>query len=114
MHGNVPNVFGFLAIPCRESSQRAISLALLKVRAIDGMNCDKLAKALDCSADTIRNASNEETLLGFDAVARLVYLFPAESAPIIDLMTAPTEGPTVADRLARIERELNAIRQEAA
>jgi hypothetical protein len=108
------NVLGFLAAPDRESSLRAISLALLKVRALDGMTCEKLGKTLECSADTIRNASNEETLLGFDSVMRLCYFWPDESAPIRALQQPPTEAPTVADRLERIERELDAIRKEAA
>lgn len=42
------------------------------------------------------------------------YFFPDESAPIRALQSPPSETPTVADRLARIERELDAIRREAA
>lgn len=108
------NVFGFLSAPERASSVRAISLALLKVRALPDMTCEKLGKALECSADTIRNASNEETMLSFDSVARLCYFWPDESAPIRALLIPPSEAPTVADRLERIERELEAIRKEAA
>ena len=108
------NVFGFLCAPDRECSLRAISLALLKVRALPDMTCEKLGKALDCSADTIRNASNEETLLAFDSVSRLCYFWPDQSAPIRALIMPPSEAPTVADRLERIERELDAIRREAA
>ena len=108
------NVLGFLSAPCREISLRAISLALLKVRSIDGMTCEKLGKTLECSADTIRNASNEETMLSFDAVARLLYFFPDETGPIRELWGCAEERPTVATRLERIERELDAIRREAA
>lgn len=38
------NVFGFLCAPDRECSLRAISLALLKVRALPDMTCEKLGK----------------------------------------------------------------------
>lgn len=107
------NVLGFLAAPDRETSLRAVSMALLKVRSIDGMTCEKLGKLLECSADTVRNASNEETLLSFDHVARLCYLFPDESAPIRQLWE-PVESPTPAERIDRIERELDALRRLAA
>ena len=108
------NVFGFLAAPGRECSLRAVSLALLKVRSIDGMTCEKIGKTLECSADTVRNASNEEGMLSFDCVARLCYFFPEETRPITQLWNRAVETPTVADRLERIERELDAIRKEAA
>lgn len=108
------NVFGFLAAPGRECSLRAVSLTLLKVRSIDGMTCEKLGKTLECSADTIRNASNEEAMLSFDCVARLCYFFPEEARPITELWNRAAAKPTVDDRIERIERELAAIRREAA
>ena len=108
------NVLGFLAVPDREDSLRAISLALLKVRAIDTMTCPKLGKLLGCCADTIAKASNEESLLSFDNVARLCFLFPEESRPIRELWERAEDAPSIPDRLERIERELDAIRREAA
>ncbi len=107
------NVLGFLAAPDRESSLRAIGLSLLKVRAIDGMTCEKLGKTLECSADTIRNASNEETLLAFDCVMRLCYFFPEQTATIRALQAPPAEVPSIDDRIARIDRELDEIRKQA-
>lgn len=107
-------VFGFLAAPDRQLSLRAVSLALLKVRSLPEMTCEKLAKTLECSADTIRNASNEETLLGFDHIGRLLYFFPDETAPIRDLWERAGDQLTITDRIARIERDLAAIRKEAA
>lgn len=59
--------------------------------------------------------SNEESLLSFDSVALLCEAFPDECAQITVLFcggNAP--APTVSDRLERIERELDAIRREAA
>ena len=114
MPANFPNVLGFMAAPCRQSSLRAVSLALLKVRHIPDMTCEIIAKMLDCSVDTVRNASNEETLLSLDAVLRLCYFFPDQTGPVRDLIIPPPVALTVADRLERIERELEAIRKEAA
>ncbi len=108
------NVLGFLAAPDRELSLRAVSLALLKIRSLDDMTCEKLGNAVGCCADTIRGASNEENLLSLDCALRLMFLFPDESKPLRDLIDGPSEPPTFAERLERIERELDAIRKEAA
>jgi hypothetical protein len=108
------NVLGFLAAPDRDISLRAISLALLKVRSIPEMTCEKLGEALGCSADTIRNASNEESMLSFDGVARLIYFFPDEAAPVRQLWERGAEAPTANERIERIERDLEAIRKELA
>ena len=107
------NVLGFLGAPDREITLHAVSLAVLKIRT-SGHTYKEIAKAIDVSPDTIEAAAAEKSLLSFDAVARLVYLFPAEARAICELMAPPCEQPTVADRLERIERELDAIRREAA
>lgn len=108
------NVLGFLAAPDREVSLRAISLALLKVRALDGMTCEKLGGILECSADTIRAASNEENVLGAVSLFRLLYFFPDETGSIRQAYDHPEPEMTVAERVARIERDLDAIRELAA
>jgi len=113
MAANRPIVFGFLAAPSRDASLHAIAKAILAVRSL-GVTYKEIAKAIDVSPDTIEAAAAEKSLLSFDAVARLVYLFPAEARAICELMAPPCEQPTVADRLERIERELDAIRREAA
>jgi hypothetical protein len=97
------SVLGFLFAPDRGSSLRAVSLALLKVRAIDGMTCAKVGQALECSADTIRAASNEETLLSFDAIARLVFLFPDQAQPIHELWNREPSALTAEEHKAAIE-----------
>lgn len=110
---NNANVLGFLSAPDREMSLKAISLALLKVRAIDNMTCEKLAKAIGCCVDTVRNATNEGTLLSFDSVAALLYHFPEHTQTIRQLYdNAPVLTP--ADRLERMARDLEALRQEVA
>lgn len=107
-------VLGFLAAPDRQMCLHAISKVLLKVRSLDGMTCDKLGKTLECSADSIRHASNEESMLSFDCIARLCYFFPEQCAPVFELWGRAAPALTVADRVDRIERELAAIRREAA
>ena len=108
------NVLGILAAPDRETSLRAISLALLKVRASHGLTYKELGKMLECSADTVEGATNEKSMLSFDAIARLGYFFPDEFGIVCELWACTDRKPTVADRLERIERELDAIRREAA
>lgn len=107
------NVLGFLFAPDREISLRAVSLALLKVRALDGMTCAKLGQALDCSVDTIRAASNEETLLSFDAIARLVFLFPEQCASIHDLWNREPPALSVEEHRAAIEHHTAALARMA-
>ena len=103
------HVLGFLAAPDRQTSLRAISLALLKVRALDGMTCDKIANALACSADTVRAASNEETLLSFDTAKRLEYFFPEQCGPISELADHVSEPLSADDHRAAIERHTEAL-----
>lgn len=108
------SVLGFLYAPDRDISLRAVSLALLKVRALEGMTCAKLGKALECSVDTIRAASNEETLLSFDAIARLVFLFPEQSASIHELWNRKPVILSVDDHRAAIEHHTAALARMAA
>lgn len=97
------HVLGFLGAPDRQTSLRAISLALLKVRSLDGMTCEKLGKVLECSADTIRAASNEETLLSYDTAKRLEYFFPEQCGPIRELTEHLGGDLTADDHRAAIE-----------
>ena len=98
------NVLGFMFAPDRDISLRAVSRALLKVRAMDGMTCAKLGSVVGCCADTIRAASNEETLLSFDVIARLAYFFPDQCVTIHELWGRERAELTAADHQAAIER----------
>lgn len=108
-----PDVFGFIAAPDRESSLRAVSLTVLKIRAA-GPTYKQIAKAIDCCPDTVAAAANEATLLSADAIFRLCYFWPAFADPIRALIVPISETPTIDDRIERIERELAAIREVAA
>lgn len=99
--------------PDREDCLRAISVALLKVRALEGVTCEKLAKVLGCSMDTVRAASNEDNLLSFEHIATLCHYFPDEAAPIVALLTgAPPKPLTASERIDRIGNDLAALRKE--
>ena len=111
------SVLGFLFAPDRETSLRAISLALLKVRELESMTCAKIAQALECSVDTVHAASNEKTMLSFETVARLVFLFPDQCGPIHDIWNREPSALTADDHRAAIEHhtaELVRLTREAA
>lgn len=109
-----PNVFGLFPPPNRETALHAISRVLLRIRS-NGWTCEALGRQIGVSADTIENASNEKSMLHFESVALLGFHFPEEFALIEALWNCrPVEQPTVSDRLQRIEREIDAIRKDAA
>lgn len=109
---NGGTVLGIFQPPSREDSLRAISRALLRIRS-KGWTLAALGKELDCHADTIKAASDEESLLNFDCVARLAFKFPEEFEMIEALWTCSAPAvPTAADRLERISNEVDAIRRE--
>lgn len=117
MHSLKPNVLGIFEEPDRESSLEAISRALLRVHAnYTKMTWKKLAKKLDVHPDTLASAVKGESLLSFDAVAKLGFHYPDEFEQIETLWLpgALSAPPTVADRLENIERELDAIKRETA
>lgn len=103
------NVLGFMGAPDREVSLRAVSLALLKVRALPDVTCEKLGKTLDCSADTIRGATNELNLLSLDSALRLCWFFPDESKALRELIDPFAGELTAADHRDAIERHARAL-----
>lgn len=101
--------------PDRENCLSAVSQALIKVRSDYRMTAKQLAKICDCAADAIYDASNEKHMLSLDSVALLCDAFPDETRVIRALFSGGiAPAPTVDDRIERIERELAAIRREAA
>jgi lambda repressor-like predicted transcriptional regulator len=111
---NAPTVFPHFPPATRDDALKAIARALLRIRS-KGWSCAALGKELDCSADTIENASNERSLLSFENLLPLATKFPDEWKMVEALWTLrPPEQPSLPDRLERIERELDAIRREAA
>lgn len=107
-------VFGLFTDPGRNDCLRAVSLALLRVRA-SGETCDDIATQLGCHPDTVENASNEKSMLSFDCIAKLAARYP-DVAPLIEGLWhgTPAPEPTPVERLSRIENDLNALRREIA
>lgn len=111
MGGDVLALFGPAE---REDCLYALSKAVLRIQA-NGTPFTEIARKINASTDTVEAAAHGHSLLTFDKVARLAHHFPAEFAIVAPLFSPAPTGPlTVADRLERIERELDAIRREAA
>jgi hypothetical protein len=107
------HVLGLFRPPTQEDCEEAISCALLRVRST-GVTREELANALDCSPNTIDNASNCKSMLGFKHIALLMLNYPDVRSMIEPLWTLSTKHePTIDERIERIERDLNAIRKVA-
>jgi hypothetical protein len=108
------NVLPIFSPPTLADCENAISRALLRIRS-NGLCMTQIAKALNCSAGTIENASNAKSLLNFESVALLAFHFPEEFALIEGLWTfRAAVALTPIDRIARIEGDISAIRKEFA
>ena len=108
------NVLGLFNAPGRQDCLAAVARALLRIRS-NGWSREALGKVLECSPDTIDNATNEKGMLCFVSIARMAFHFPDEFALIQAAWTCcDTARPTPAERLDRIEREFDALRKEIA
>lgn len=112
-----PKVIGLFPPPDQDDCIEAISVALVKIRANRGLTCKDIGKYIDRCDESVRQAmAGTAGLLSFDAIARLGYYFAEEFTEVesLWLRSAPLPAPTISERLERIERELDAIRREAA
>ena len=110
-----PNVLGIFPPPDRDACLHAISRALLRIRSERGLHCAEIAKLADCSADTIENATNEKSLLSFDAVARLGFYFPEEFGVVEALWQCrASQDVTVSEKFDAIHVALERLRKECA
>ncbi len=100
------SVLGLFPCPRRADSLRAVSLCLLRIRS-NGLSYKQIAAMLDCSADTVENACNEKSLLGFDHIAALAYHFPDEWQIVETLWNCrPARKRTIADKLRELLRDI--------
>jgi hypothetical protein len=119
MHGSGQTVLGIFAAPDAEKSIKAVSNCLLRIHSNhEGLTWGQIATALGYKTTTpVVECRDEKSMLGFEAIARIAYIFPDEFAKYI---AEPLWGcrvieqPTIDDRLDAIEREVAAIRKEAA
>lgn len=98
---NDPSVLPFLCEPEREDTLRAVSLALLKIRA-SGATCKEIARKIGCHFDTVEAASNERSLLALDTAARLAFHYPETRPYLAGLWELGTPAdPTAVELIAR-------------
>jgi hypothetical protein len=100
------NVLELFSAPSRQDCLTAVSRALLRIRS-NGWTRDALGKALDCSADTIDNATNETSMLCFSSIARLAFHFPDEFALIEGTWSCcAAPAPTPLERIAAAQEQI--------
>jgi DNA-binding XRE family transcriptional regulator len=100
--------------PSSRSYRIAVAQTIRDVKARHKLSNERLAELIGCSEQTVANAENECGDMQAVTLLSLGYAFGEEAiAPVRALyLCAPTEQPTIADRLDRIEREAAAIRRE--
>lgn len=102
--------------PTSGSYRAAVSQIIREVKARHKLSNERLAELIGCSEQTIANAEGERAENNLNAVTlfSIAYAFGEEAIePVRALyLCAPTEQPTPATRLNRIEREINALRKE--
>jgi hypothetical protein len=119
---SAPHFCGILPPPDRNDVVRAVSKTIGLIRrkyllkACDIAQTLKQPDGVAPDAETIRRAERGDTLLSFDLIAQLAFLYHECADPLrIVMEPAPTGEPTtLEDRLALIEREAAAIRREIA
>ena len=102
--------------PTRNGYRAAIKQIILELKARKNLSDQELADLLGCHKETIENAQDEANSLDVVTLLNIAYAFGEEAIqPVRDIyLCAPTEQPTIEDRLARIEGEAAAIRREMA
>lgn len=104
--------------PSGGSYRAAVAQIIRDVKARHKLSNERLAEAIGCSEQTIANAENEraENNLNPVTLLNIAYVFGEDAIePVRQLyLCKPTEQPTIADRLARIEAETALIRKELA
>lgn len=112
---NGAQVCGLFNAPSREDALFAISRAVLRIKADTGETYTAIGKVLDCSADTLERAANEQSLLNADTLLRIQFHFP-EAYQFVEQIATGSIAPrkTAADRFDLIERQIDALRKELA
>lgn len=104
------NVLGLFSPQGRSDCLRAVSLCLLRIRS-NGWSYKQIAGIIGCSADTVENACNEKSLLGFDHIALLGFHFPDEFQIVENLWKCrPERKRTIADKLRELLADMESGR----
>lgn len=108
-----PQVLCLFGAPDRTSALSAVARTVGLIQRRHALSYVEIARVIECSTDTIERAAREETLLSFDAVARLGYFFNDCADPIKRLFEPSIVEPTtLEDRLQRAETEILTVRRE--
>jgi hypothetical protein len=108
--GNILALFG---VGLRKSCQIALSRAVKSVQQVEDFGDDEMAEALGCERGTIRNVREQNTLLEFDKIVRLLGLYPDHCEEVRQLwLNLPGEPETTAEKRRRLIRELAALEEE--
>jgi hypothetical protein len=114
-----PHFCGLLPPPNRNDVVFAVAKTIGCIRR-RGFTAKDIARSLKQpngdapDPETISRAERGETLISFDLIAQMAFIYGDCADPIRSLLdpTPTGEGPTLADRLDRIERETATIRKE--
>lgn len=108
------NVLALFGVGLRKSCQIALSRAVRNVQLAEDLGDDEMAEALGCERGTVRNVREQNTLLEFDKIVRLLGRYPDHCAEVRQLWEMlPCEPETVADKRRRLIRELAALEDGA-
>jgi hypothetical protein len=119
---SAPQICGLLPPPERNDALAAVAKTIGMVRRRYALSAKEIAGSLKKDdgtapiADTIERAERGENLLSFDLIAQLAYIYGDCADPIRNLLVAATvaEPTSLAERLARAEQEILAVRRELA
>jgi transcriptional regulator with XRE-family HTH domain len=100
--------------PSRDTYRAAVKQVVLDVKSRSGFDSEQLGEKLGVSKDTVENAEKMVSSLEAVTLLKIAFFYGEEViAPVRALyLCAPTEHPSINDRLDRIEREARAIRSE--
>ena len=105
--GNVLALFG---VGLRKSCQIALSNAVRAIQAAEGFSDDEMAEAIGCERGTIRNVRDQNTLLEFDKIVRLLGRYPEHCGEVVQLwLNIPRDPETTSEKRRRLIRELAAL-----
>jgi len=107
------NIFALFGVGLRKSCQIALSRAVQSVQLEKNLNDDAMGEALGCERGTIRNVREQNTLLEFDKIVRLLALYPDHCEEVRQLwLNIAREPETTAEKRKRLIRELQALEDE--
>lgn len=119
---SLPQIRGLLPPPERTDALAAVAKTVGLIRRRHALSAKEIAASLKKEdgaapiADTVERAERQETLLSFDLIAQLAYLYGDCADPLRAILEpAIAEEPmTLGQRLARAEQEILAVRRALA